>query len=400
MLKGIIEPASMAGVLRLLDDVGATGRLRLDSPGGVWTVAFWQGRVTGVQTPEALVPAGDDSRREHVVASVAEVLELSEGSFSWIAERITAPEGMDVLEVRELLGAALALNEELQRLRRIIPSPECVAHIVADQGDERELRITSDRWRVLAVVDGRRTVGEIVRASGRSNFEALSRLAELIDDGLVALAPRLEGSAGEEVRPAPAAAPAPDFEIVTICNGNRFRSPLAEAFIREQLAGLPVRVRSLGLQDLGPAPVLPEAQAQAEEMGVDLSEHRARALEGEDLSAADLVVVFERTHLARAVVDAKAPFRSTFLMVELVDLLEQLDELPAELGPINRARAALEEIQQRRAPTTSPSARGELVDPLGGPAGGYRATAERLRDLSSRLVAALFGKVASESVRD
>ena len=97
--------------------------------------------------------------------------------------------------------------------------------------------------------------------------------------------------------------------------------------------------------------------------------------------------------------DAKAPFKSTFLMIELVDLLEQLDEPPPGTPPISRARAALKEVQQRRAPSTSPSARGELVDPLGGPAGGYRATAEQLRDLSDRLVTALFGRIASEATR-
>ena len=38
-----------------------------------------------------------------------------------------------------------------------------------------------------------------------------------------------------------------EFEVVFVCTGNRFRSPLAESLLRAATEGLPVRVRSLGM---------------------------------------------------------------------------------------------------------------------------------------------------------
>ena len=51
----------------------------------------------------------------------------------------------------------------------------------------------------------------------------------------------------------------PRFQIVFVCTGNRFRSPIAAAFVQKHGAGLPLDLRSLGTLDTGPAPPLAEA---------------------------------------------------------------------------------------------------------------------------------------------
>jgi protein-tyrosine phosphatase len=179
-----------------------------------------------------------------------------------------------------------------------------------------------------------------------------------------------------------------DFDVVVICSGNRFRSPIAEGVLRGAAAGLPVRVRSLGTLDLREGPVLPEALEFGRSFGLDLSEHRSRRLAEADLSGADLVIGFEPIHVSSAVVDAGARRERTFLLTELVDSLPGVDP-PQATTPVERARALVRSADQAR----TGAGRGaveEIADPIGGPAAGFRATGERVRELTLRVAEALF----------
>jgi protein-tyrosine phosphatase len=181
------------------------------------------------------------------------------------------------------------------------------------------------------------------------------------------------------------------FEIVLICTGNRFRSPMAEALLARATEGLPVQVRSVGTLDLGPVPVLSEAAVEASRFGIDLSAHRARPLTGESLADADLVLGFERLHVAKAVVEAGARPERTFTVPELAERLAEVD-LPVGGPPNERARAAVALAHEAR-PTGAGSALfPELADPLGRPPEVQRQTADRVQELVSELATALFGK--------
>jgi protein-tyrosine phosphatase len=182
------------------------------------------------------------------------------------------------------------------------------------------------------------------------------------------------------------------FELVLICTGNRVRSPIAEAFLGHLLADLPVELRSLGTLQLGEAPPLPEALEAAAVLGFDISGHRARAIHGQDLSGADLVIGFEQRHVAAAVVEGGALRERTFLLTELVELLP--DSRMEPFGdPVERARQAVAEAHARRAESGATTA-AELADPLGQDRSFYRTTVERVRNLSTRLAIGLFGEAA------
>ena len=129
------------------------------------------------------------------------------------------------------------------------------------------------------------------------------------------------------------------FEVVFVCSGNRFRSPLAEASLSQLTRGIPVRVTSVGTLDLGPKPVLSEALTLGRSLGLDLSEHRARALSGGSLEEADLVIGFERAHVSMAVVEAGARPERTFTMPELVELREELVDAHRHRLNVPRSRS-------------------------------------------------------------
>ena len=164
---------------------------------------------------------------------------------------------------------------------------------------------------------------------------------------------------------------------------------MAAALFARATEGLPVQVRSRGTLDIGSMPAFPEAVEEAARLGFDLSSHRTRTLAGEDLSQTDLVLGFERIHVAAAVIEAGADRKRTFTLPELVGLLATIAP-PPRLDPIERARAALQAAHDARPPAHEVMP--ELADPIGRPRREQRETARRVRDLVDELSSGLFGR--------
>jgi protein-tyrosine phosphatase len=97
------------------------------------------------------------------------------------------------------------------------------------------------------------------------------------------------------------------MDILMVCTGNICRSPMAEGLLRHMLPERwkpNVHVHSAGTHGLDDQPAASFAIQAAAEMGVDISGHRARSLDPEMVSQADLILVMEPFHreiVARAV---------------------------------------------------------------------------------------------------
>jgi protein-tyrosine-phosphatase len=193
------------------------------------------------------------------------------------------------------------------------------------------------------------------------------------------------------------AAAANEFEIVVVCSGNRFRSPLVAAYLRDATEGLPVRIGSAGTLDLGGVPVLEGAAEAARERGLDLSDHLSRYVGNVPLGEADLVIGFERMHVTTAVIDGGAMRDRTFTLPELVSLLEQY-EPPEASEPVERARLAIVQADRARG-RDSTLLVPEIADPIGTSRKEQRNTANELVDLAGRLVAELFGRPVERTSR-
>jgi protein-tyrosine phosphatase len=181
------------------------------------------------------------------------------------------------------------------------------------------------------------------------------------------------------------------FNVVFVCTGNRFRSPLAAALMRRAADGIPVEISSVGTLDVGGVGALPEAEEAAARLGVDLADHRARQLTDQSLRDADLVVGFERMHVLAAVVDGGASRDSTFTLPELARLLDRI-EPPAAGDAVARAREAVRRAARARSPEDPDlHAVPELADPLGLPPQRQAEIADLLRELTLQVRRGLFG---------
>jgi protein-tyrosine-phosphatase len=180
------------------------------------------------------------------------------------------------------------------------------------------------------------------------------------------------------------------FSITFVCTGNRFRSPLAEAFVRRLTLGLPVSTDSYGTLPQEDAPPLPEAVEIALSCGISLSDHRTRDVSRASLQDVDLLLGFELAHVQHAVVDARAPRERSFTVRDFVPLLSPAGLAPPREDVVKRARSLVAAAAERFAESPNPTM-SSMRDPFGGSWKLYRQTASDIRDLTISLVEGLFG---------
>ena len=97
--------------------------------------------------------------------------------------------------------------------------------------------------------------------------------------------------------------------ILVICVGNICRSPMAEALLRRELRGQDgFTVESAGLGALVGHAASEHSVALMDELGLDITGHRARQLHPDMVRDADLVLVMEARH-KRSIDDADATAR-------------------------------------------------------------------------------------------
>jgi protein-tyrosine-phosphatase len=179
------------------------------------------------------------------------------------------------------------------------------------------------------------------------------------------------------------------FSIAFVCTGNRFRSPLAEAFVHRLTLELPVSVDSYGTLELENAPPLPEAAEIALSCGISLVDHRTRYLNNASLEDVDLLLGFEPAHIRQAVVDGQAPRERSFTIGDSFPPPADGLVLPDD-DVVKRARSLVATAGDRLAELQNPKM-SSMRDPFGGSWKLYRQTASDVRDLSVALVERLFG---------
>ena len=254
-LSGSLSEFRLADVLALLAMGGRTARMQITSPAGVGAVDLVDGQVSAATADAtragllrqvlgaAPVPADDlaaalhsahpvlalvesgvvdgalarEVAADHCVDAVGDMLGWEQGEF---AVSMGDPRSGDLgvrLGVDQLIADARTRVEEWELVHGMLPESGAVLRLTPDLSMAPMLGV--EDWAILARIDGRRTLAEVVAAAGAAQLAASGRLAELMDRGLVqvrtddtdserdvvaALLDRFEGRVPAAARVAPA----------------------------------------------------------------------------------------------------------------------------------------------------------------------------------------------------
>jgi hypothetical protein len=145
---------------------------------------------TGVVRALSLAAAVDegllhDLVGEHVVDTVFDLLRWPEGHFAFVVDEPNPDDVGVSRQVDDVVTEARRRLEQWTTVSVAIPSPAAVLSVQTALADDP--RLTRDEWALLALVDGRRNVAEIVGLAGRGEFAVVSALADLVARGLLRL---------------------------------------------------------------------------------------------------------------------------------------------------------------------------------------------------------------------
>jgi Domain of unknown function (DUF4388) len=120
---------------------------------------------------------------EHVVDTVFDLMRWPDGEFEFVVDEPNIDDVGVTREVEEVVGEARQRLENWAAIDRDLASPTAVLSLaLAPAGDPS---LTHDEWALLALVDGRRTINELVAMRGRGEYAVVVALAELVARGLI-----------------------------------------------------------------------------------------------------------------------------------------------------------------------------------------------------------------------
>jgi len=124
-----------------------------------------------------------NAAREHTVDAFFDVLRWNDGDFTFfVAEADPDDIGLR-LTADELIAAAGQRIDEWPAISGQISSPDVVLCLTPAPAHDPTL--TRDEWALVALIDGRRTVGDLVALCGRGEFAVVAVLSPLLERGLL-----------------------------------------------------------------------------------------------------------------------------------------------------------------------------------------------------------------------
>jgi protein-tyrosine phosphatase len=125
--------------------------------------------------------------------------------------------------------------------------------------------------------------------------------------------------------------------ILLVCSANICRSPLAEAILRQIVANRhdadQWRIASAGTWARFGAPAAELSQIVAQDMGMDLSQHRSQPVTLELIQGFDLILTMEHQQKEGLLLAYKTHARRVYMLSEMVGRVEDIpDPIGGELA--------------------------------------------------------------------
>lgn len=230
MLEGTLDTFTLPDIFQLLAFTKKTGCLHLDRERSVGRVWFKDGEVyyaiassgrlmlgkrlvgAGLVTTDQVKDALEQQKdrqgtrlgrilldmgaldeatlkefvREQIQDSIFDLMRWSDGNFRF-EHPIETDEAIGLsVSVENLIMEGSRRLEEWDAVRKKIPSRDAVVDMAPAPGESGvEVNLKPEEWRLLALVDGRRTVGDLVELSGKGEFMTCKLLYGMVGAGLL-----------------------------------------------------------------------------------------------------------------------------------------------------------------------------------------------------------------------
>lgn len=181
MLNGSLDSFALPDVLRFVAGSGVTGRIEITREEVGGELSLDRGRYVAARLHDEEAPSTVDEALDVCVL----LFDGSSGSFEVLTEDWVG--GPLDLDADELNAAVERRREEWAEVVSVLGSLEEPLVLAAElpEGTER-ITLTADQWRLLALVDGSRSVQDIAHDSASSVYMTAVLLAEMANNGLVA----------------------------------------------------------------------------------------------------------------------------------------------------------------------------------------------------------------------
>jgi hypothetical protein len=120
---------------------------------------------------------------EHVIDTVFDLMRWVEGDFAFVVDEANPDDVGVSVSVEDAVAEARRRLDSWAQVSTTVPSPDTVLAVALTPPDDPML--SRDEWALLALVDGRRAVSDVVAATGKGEFAVVSTLASLVDRGLL-----------------------------------------------------------------------------------------------------------------------------------------------------------------------------------------------------------------------
>jgi hypothetical protein len=171
-LEGTLETIALPDVLALLSVTAKTGELRIEAGGGVGSVWFDAGKVTGF----------DVGNHKTVVDALFALLRLQEGTFKFL----TGAPPADTMSPQDVAPVLEEAENRLMQWPAIVASvPSLYCDLALRESVEGSVILRPDQWQLVATIAGGGRVVDVLSLRGLGEFDGCKAVKELVDQNLV-----------------------------------------------------------------------------------------------------------------------------------------------------------------------------------------------------------------------
>ena len=118
------------------------------------------------------------------VPAIHQLLRWQEGKFAFLKGATHRVRTIEI-DLHNLLLDGLRQIDEHRLIEDHLPPLDTVLHVQRDSTAVEDVRLTRSEWRLLSLINGRRSMHEVIQLSGREELEAQRVIYGLITSGLV-----------------------------------------------------------------------------------------------------------------------------------------------------------------------------------------------------------------------